>query len=316
MSYNLGGLNTAILLPKWVYIKDRHDRYLSVRLGPQYRYKALTFRTGSPDRNCLFEAIPRRTSYYTFHSTNGYDILRYYNDWYSCDNEDHYATFEVITSTGNHVYLKDTYVPVRFMSDELDENGVPVAHDYINESSEFEILQAAIKNEIIDVKYDIPGAKVREADPLIVLSTEVFNHSDVEVQETLAYSYDKWTVGTWNNTAGVEIGAKLSFEAGVPFVASAEFEISLTASYSHEWGGEEGTKQTITTSTTIIVPPHKKGRATVIVRNAQLDVGFTYTQKILWSNGESEQVTKTGIYSNVDSWHVDVVLENLEDTEW
>ena len=242
--------------------------------------------------------------------------MRYYADWYSCDPDPETpGFFQVITSTGNHVYLKDNYAPTRFISDELDDEGAPIPHDYINESSEFEILQAAIKNEVIDVQYDIPGGKVREAPPVIALSTDVFNRSDVDVEQTLTYSYEKWTVGTWNNTAGIEIGVKSTFEAGVPFIASAEFEISVTASYSHEWGGEDGKKEIITTSTTILVPAHKKGRATVIVRNAQLDVGFTYTEKILWSDGESEEATKTGIYHNVDSWHVDVVLENLEDTE-
>ena len=313
------GLNAAILLPKWVYIKDRHGRYLSVRSGPTYG--TLTFRSGGsvPDLNCAFEAVPYYTAsaLYTFSGRNGYDIMRYYNDWYSCDGAKRYHFFNVINSNGNRVYLKDNYAPTRFISDQLGSTGAPVAHDYINESSEFEILQAAVKNEITDVKYDIPGAKVREAAPLIVLSTAVFNNSDVDIEKTLEYSFEKWTVGTWNNAAGIEIGAKATFEAGVPFVASAEFEISVSASYSYEWGGEEGKKQAIKTSTTVKVPPRMKAFATVIVRNAQIDVGFTYTQKILWSNGQSEQTTKTGIYNNVDSWHVDVVLDNMKSaSEW
>ena len=99
----------------------------------------------------------------------------------------------------------------------------------------------------------------------------------------------------------------------MPFVASAEFEISVSASYSHEWGGEEGQRQIVTSSTTVTVPPKKRARATIIVRNAQIDIGFTYTQQILWSNGQSENSVKTGIYNNVDSWHVDVTLDNWED---
>jgi hypothetical protein len=106
----------------------------------------------------------------------------------------------------------------------------------------------------------------------------------------------------------------MTFKAGVLFVSSAKFEISVSASYSHEWGGEEGVKQIITLSTTVTVPPKKKACATIIVRNsAQIDVGFTYTQQIWKSNGQSEQSKKTGIYRNVDSWHIDVVLDNWED---
>ena len=304
-----GDINAAIILPKWVYIKDRHGRYLAVRDGPVYA--TITFRQGDPDLNCAFEAIPTG-SRYMFKARSGKCIMRYYSGWYSSDSGTT-PSFQIITSTGNRVYLKDSYGPSLFMSDELNDKGAPVAHDYINESSQFEILQAAIKNEITDVKYDIPGGKVREAVPLIALSTSVRNDSDGDVNQTLSYAYEKWSVGTWNNTAGIEIGAKTTFKAGVPFVTSAEFEISVSASYSHEWGGEDGEKQTITSSTTVTVPPKKKARATIIVRNAQIDVGFTYTQEILWSNGQSEKFVKTGIYNNIDSWHVDVVLDNWED---
>lgn len=188
-----------------------------------------------------------------------------------------------------------------------------LGRDYIVDGSEMEILPAAVKNEIVDVEYDLPGAKVHEVTPIIALSTSVRNDSDVTVNQTLSYSYEKWTVGTWNNSAGVEIGVKWSFSAGVPFVANSEFEVSVSASYTHTWGGENGTRETITSSTNVTVPPRQKARASIIVRNANIDVGFTYTQKIVWSTGKSEEEKKTGIYNNVDSWTVDVKLDDWED---
>jgi hypothetical protein len=310
------GRSAAILLPKWVYIKDMDGLYLSVRSSPTNR--TLTFRSGEPDLSCAFGATVANwnSSSYKFLGSNGNNIMRWTNEfsrWYSCDVIASFPHFQVITSTGNFVYLKDNMIPTGFKSSVLNANGAPLARDFINESSRFEILQAAVKNEITDVKYDIPGGKVLEAAPLIALSTSVRNDSNGDVNQTLTYSFEKWSVGTWNNAAGTEIGSKATFTAGVPFISSAEFEISVSASYSHEWGGEEGQRQTITSSTTVTVPPKKRARATVIVRNAQIDVGFTYTQSILWSNGQSEQTARTGIYNNVDSWHVDVVLDNWED---
>ena len=293
-----------------MYIKDRHGRYLSIRSGPVY--STLTFRQGDPDLDCVFEAIKTIPEWYNLRARNGNHIQRYYLTWYSADSGSTPA-FNVITSTGNRVYFKDNYGTSRFMSSDLWDTGSPIARDYINESSLFEIVQAAVKNKITDVKYDIPDGKVRQAVPLIALSTSVRNDSDGDVNQTLSYTYEKWSVGTWNSTAGIEIGAKTTFEAGVPFVVSAEFEISVSASYSHEWGGEVGQKQTVSSSTTVTVPPKKKARAKIIIRNAQIEIGFTYTQEILWSNGQSEKTVKTGIYNNVDSWHVDVTLDNWED---
>lgn len=145
------------------------------------------------------------------------------------------------------------------------------------------------------------------------LSTSVRNDSDGEANQTLTYSYEKSKVGTWNNTAGVTLGVSTTFSAGIPFVISAEFEVSVSASYSHEWGGEVGETETISSPTTVTVPPQEKAQATIIIRNAQIDVGFTYKEKILWMNGQSEENVKSGVYKNVDSWHVDVQLDNWED---
>ena len=312
-----GDTRGAVLLPKWVYIKNRDGHYLSLPKIQSSKYSTITFRKVDPDIDCIFEAIGTNPGWYKLRCARfEIYIMRYYNDWYSTQS-DSIPAFNVITSTGNAVYLQDSYGPSRFMSGDMASNpdyfGAPLAREYINESCQFEILQAAIKNEITDVEYDIPGGKVHGAAPIIALSASVRNDSDGDVNQTLTYAYEKWSVGTWNNSAGIEIGAKTTFKAGVPFVASAEFEISVSASYSHEWGGEEGERQTITSSTTVTVPPKKKARVTIIVRNAQIDVGFTYTQEILWSNGQSEKFVKTGIYNNVDSWHVDVVLDNWED---
>lgn len=109
------------------------------------------------------------------------------------------------------------------------------------------------------------------------LSTSVRNDSDGEANQTLTYSYEKSKVGTWNNTAGVTLGVSTTFSAGIPFVISAEFEVSVSASYSHEWGGEVGETETISSPTTVTVPPQEKAQATIIIRNAQIDVGFTRT---------------------------------------
>ena len=205
-----GHTSAVVLLPKWVYIKDRCGRYLSNCEGP--KYATLTLQQGDPDLDCAFEAIGFTTGpeWYDFRGRSGNYIMRYHNDsqdwdWYPADSGyPYHASFQIITSTGNpsRVYLKDDYAPSLFISDKLRDNGAPLAHAYINESSQFEILQVAIKNEITDVQYDTPGGKVREAFPVIALSTSIRNDSDGNVNQTLSYAYKKWLVGTWNNSAG------------------------------------------------------------------------------------------------------------------
>ncbi|KAK0479701.1 hypothetical protein IW261DRAFT_1419776 [Armillaria novae-zelandiae] len=280
-----GDPDTVYLLPKRLYIRDRKGRYLSVRSGPTRG--TVTFREGDADIDSTFQAV-LSGSRYGLQGSNGNYINRYYNGWISCDGPNGGAC-------------------------DLDENGRPICYSYIKESSRFEIVQATIKNEIFDVKYDISGAQVREAAPVIALSTSVRNDSDGSANQTLTYSYSKSKVGTWNDTVGVTLGVSMTFSAGVPVVKDTKFQVSVSASYSHQWGGQEGETETVSSSTTVTVPPKKKAQATIIIRNAQIDVGFTYKERILWTNGQSEENVKTGVYKNVDSWHVDVQLDNWED---
>lgn len=209
--------------------------------------------------------------------------------------------------------MKDNYNPTRFFSTELRSTGAPLAFDYIHDSCLVQIIQAAVKNDITDIQYDIAGGKVVEVAPIIALSTTVRNDTYNVITQTLAYSYERWKDGTWNNAAGIDIGQDICFKAGVPFVSNAEFDISVSPQSWHKWGGEEGVKETVNASVTITIPPKKKARVTIIVKNIQINVGFTYMQKVLWVNGENDVEKKNGMYQNVDSWHVDVVLDNWED---
>lgn len=86
----------------------------------------------------------------------------YYHDpgWYSSDDPAGAPSFNIISSTGNKVYLKDNCVNSHFFSNEVRTSGVLLCHNYINESSQMEIIQAAIKNKIVDIVYDINRAKV------------------------------------------------------------------------------------------------------------------------------------------------------------
>ncbi|CCM06500.1 uncharacterized protein FIBRA_08770 [Fibroporia radiculosa] len=309
------GDEPTYLLPKWLYIRDKDGRYLSVRSGPTYG--TLTFRGGDADRDCMFQAVPKGSGWYQFQGNNGKYWTRYYSGWLSCDDADStYFSFRFIHTANSSIYLTDNITPTGYyISSDLSDSGSPLYWDFIKASSRFDVVQASIKNEIYDVTYDISGAQVRQAPPIIVLSTSVRNDSDSTVTQELGFSYVKSEVGTWNNSAGITLGVSATFQAGVPFVASVEWEVSVSAAYTHEWGGSVEVQKTVSESTSVTVPPRKKAQATVIVRNAFLDVGFSYREKVVYTNGETEDLPKQGVYKNVDSYHVDVELTNWEPTD-
>ena len=272
-----------------------------------------------PDNDCTFEVVPQVSPYapkVRLRGANGKHIAQFYeNDgWFRCNGTGH--MFEIIHVTGNQVYLHSAFITSQQFITNRQRSGNYglAANPFAGSDCLFTISEPVISKEIYDVVYNIPDAHMTDVAPLIALNTTVRNDSTSDVLQTLTYSYTRYKVGTWNNTAGVEVGVTSSFSAGVPFIASVDLEISVTTSYSHEWGGSQGTEETITSSTQISVPAGKRGTATVIVKKKNLDVFFTCKERIRYRDGKTVINDKNGVYNNIESYTVDVQAGGWTDT--
>ncbi|KAF9075603.1 hypothetical protein BDP27DRAFT_1212528 [Rhodocollybia butyracea] len=179
-------------------------------------------------------------------------------------------------------------------------------------SKPLEIRQPVLSREIFEVKYDIPTAQIITLPPMAVTSQTVTNSSDATIKKSLTYSFKKFESGTWNRTEGIELGVKTSFTVGVPGIASASGEISVGTSIQTSIGGTKGTEKTISDTTEVEVKPGQKVRAVATISLAQIDVPFTYKEKIQYSDGKpTEILSRNGVYRNVDSYNVVATIENL-----
>ena len=269
------------------------------------------------DAYCTFEVIPLSGAKFSLKGANGKIVNQIGSSadgsWYACNGPGGGAPFDLIHAKGNQIYLQSLYATFVTNRRHTKKNGL-AGSTYAGSNCLFTVSEPVISKEIVDVVYDLPKAHMWDVPPLIALSTTVRNDShSSEVVQILAYSYTRSKVGTWNNAAGVEIGAETSFEAGVPFIASMEMTISVSASYAHEWGGSEGVEETVSSTTEITIPPRKKGNVIVLVKNKAMDIPFTCKEKILYRDGKSKIIDKKGIYNNVESYHVDVQAGDWED---
>lgn len=222
--------------------------------------------------------------------------------------------FKVILGEGNKIAL----LPYVFILNDWDwhflcanwQSGRNNVHPNIrslNKYSLMEVGEPILRKEIINIQYDVDSFEKTEVTPEVALRTTVKNDGTADITQTLAYEYTKSVEGTWNNSAGIEIGVAATFKAGIPLLAETEIEISTKASYSHEWGGSTSTEKKISTSTQVVVPARSKGKAKVIVKKALISVPFSYTERRTYLNGKTEDViVKTGVYENVESYDVDV----------
>ena len=60
----------------------------------------------------------------------------------------------------------------------------------------------------------------------------------------------------------------------------------------------------------ITIPAGKKGKATVLIKREEIDVSFTCKEKIVYITGETKINNKNEVYNNVESYTVDVDVED------
>ncbi|KAF8736609.1 hypothetical protein AX14_014264 [Amanita brunnescens Koide BX004] len=306
----------SVLLPKYIYIQDKDGRYL--RTDDSWGRFGFGEVGGQPDSNCIF-----KTEYHS--DSDNYDItcttgaVAWFtpgDGWVSLNTGGQGWHVSVIHTSGNDVYLyMVVYNVPRFLYNELNSNGTLPNSTDITYKSRFQVTEAVLKTEITNIEYDLDNATIDDTvPPTIALRTMVQNNSDDNVSQTLAFSYAHCKTGTWSNTLGITVGTQTSVKADVPFLAEGKVTLSFSANYSHTWGGSESVTETVTSTTLIALPGHKKARVTVIIRNAKIEVNFKYTVKKWYMDGSTESTTKDGVYKNVDSYLVDTVADNWSST--
>jgi hypothetical protein len=101
------------------------------------------------------------------------------------------------------------------------------------------------------------------------------------------------------------------FSTGVPIIAQNTTTVSLTQSGSFSWGGQNGKETKRSFTVTALVPPGNHRKAILIVSQSQLDVSFTYREKLIYSNGETVVRDGEGIYRIVESWNATATIEDV-----
>lgn len=177
------------------------------------------------------------------------------------------------------------------------------------------VLHAVITS--IDYNTDPTETSITQLQPEIALSTMVRNDSTSDtITQNLTYSYLVSDVGTWSTTIGGSLAIKLSDKVKIPLLADSGVEVTVTVNASYTWGGSTTHTKTVTSSSTVAVPPMMKAVATILIKKSIIDIPFTYTESIWYRSGGYEEVKKSGIYNNVESWTVDVKVDDWEQMPW
>ena len=175
------------------------------------------------------------------------------------------------------------------------------------EGAEIKIGNPTIKILTGNIVYALESSSITDLTPEVVLKTTVRNDSQASSTQSLTYCYLVSHTGSWTNAIGVPLPASAVGGAKIPSLVDGT--IIAAENYSHvELCSNVETK---TATSSVSVPASVRGVASVLIYKAQIQVPFTYTEKIWYRSGECIEVTKEGTYSNVVTYGVDVELTDL-----
>ncbi|EJF66437.1 hypothetical protein DICSQDRAFT_158296 [Dichomitus squalens LYAD-421 SS1] len=327
-----GAPPSETILPEYVYFKNPDGKYLK-HLPNNIGWYGLKWEPTKPDLDTRFKIVqipdhpgkfyvtgPAEDYYTTVYNHKNSGSTKLYDTDQSklpSNAPSPYpdALWRIVSLGGDDIYLirNATYDrPTVFLSnndnqryklwDHNNDSWLDVVRTttYANDSNKIKVERAALKTEVYDVKYNVEDADLVELQPTIAIEKVLENNTGSEGSQSVAYTYTKSDEGTWNNVAGIELGQSFEFDAKVPFVAKGKLEISFTESYQHEWGGSTIKSTSVTTTTNITVPAHTKVKLTVLIYKTQLNIPFTYTERVtLYDGSVITTKNKEGIYYNV-----------------
>jgi hypothetical protein len=153
------------------------------------------------------------------------------------------------------------------------------------------------------LEYDLQTA-VQTPKPRSTSELTAVNDSSIQQDSTLDITYGLITTTGWKHSAGLKIGAKATFEVGVPTVSSNKVEISAEVSYGFEWSKSVTTTDTKTIHLPVKVPPRKAVMGTVEWLESSVRVPFRVKGMGTFASGVTTPISFNGVYEGIASWKV------------
>ncbi|CAH2299212.1 Hypothetical predicted protein [Pelobates cultripes] len=154
--------------------------------------------------------------------------------------------------------------------------------------------------------------KIVSQDPTVLKNETFTNTSDAPLKYTFTVSKTEKTTSTFGQEHGftVQVGAELTFKAGIPFIAETEGKISVNTSTSHTWNFTKTNEiETLFSATTeVTLEPHTSVRVKASIMKGKMDVPYRARAKTMFGY----ETTVEGIWKGASCFDLMVSQENYK----
>ncbi|CAH2299201.1 Hypothetical predicted protein [Pelobates cultripes] len=154
--------------------------------------------------------------------------------------------------------------------------------------------------------------KIVSQGPLVLKKQTYINTSDAPLKYMFTVSETVTSSSTFSQEHGftVEVGAELTFKAGVPFIAETEAKISINLSTSHTWNFTKSNeiKTSFSGTTEVTLEPHTSVRVTASITKGEMDVPYRARVKTMFGY----ETTVEGMWKGASYFNLMVSQENYK----
>ncbi|KAF7144136.1 hypothetical protein RHSIM_Rhsim05G0009700 [Rhododendron simsii] len=313
-------LESILILPKHIALKGDNGLYLSARWIEEHQYLEFTS-VDNEDPRVANEVFITKDGKIRIKNNHFGKFWRCSPNWIWADSDDtttnNLDTLFCPVKVGNNLVALRNLGNYNFcerLTTEGKTDCLNAGVDTPCKEAHLMIEELVISREIYSVYFHRLAERVCNKNLIKMVTKSVPNYAQVPGTAKLKFTYKETKSTTWNTSVSMKGGVKTTITAGVPSIVDGKIEISAELTAGLQWGKTETTESQVETEDTFPVPPMRKVKVSLLVRQGTCNVPFSYTQRDTLMNGKTDTLHfDDGIYTGVNSidFEYDITTENL-----
>lgn len=287
---------SLLFLPKYVAFKGDNDKYLCLRWIEGHPY--MQFATEDiGDSTATFEIFVTHDGNFRIKPISSENFWRRSPNWIWADSnhgadtinpppDTLFRPFKVDNHTIGLINLGNNNFCKR-LTTEGKTNCLNASVPSVTREARLTVEEPVMTREIYDVRYILDYSRIYDERIIVASRSSATNRTQQTATLDVKLSYTETRTTTWKVMGSLKLGAKATFDVGLPLIFNGKIELSGEIQFGGEWGETTTETSVLEVVHKVVVPPMTRATVNLIATNGKCDVPFTFFQKDTLYNGKT-----------------------------